>query len=335
MSSKNIIRIFLNTLLGVLLITVWLHFVDIGKIFKTISQVEPVKIVPILFFMALSPVIRAVRLKVFLAPIKKIALKDLIFLNGVAMLLNFLIPIRAGEIAKGIYLNSEYKLNLGKSLLWIFLDRFVDFLVVLTLATLLFFVVPSNLPGYFVEVLIIIFAVAAVMTYLMVYNANFSRKIFNFLRFLLIINSLKIYFERVSEFFIDSFSILRRHPGELAWLFFITVLAYLADAFIWFFVFVSLGNPQGLITMYLAQLLTALAYLIPAAPGYVGSAEASGSLVFSGVLGLNLDLASSAVVFLHMITLSFVIIYGVISLYSLKINLGVILRKALKKEAEV
>src|SRR3989344_6047956 len=128
------VKIIFNAFLGLVLIIIWSRFVDLGQIASTLSRVNLLFLGPIFFFMILSPVTRAIRLKIFLSEVKKIPLLDLIFLNGAAQMLNFFIPIRAGEIAKGVYLNTRYKLNLGKSVIWIFLDRFVDFLAVLLLA---------------------------------------------------------------------------------------------------------------------------------------------------------------------------------------------------------
>ena len=84
--------------------------------------------------------------------------------------------------------------------------------------------------------------------------------------------------------------------------------------------------------MYLGQLLSALTYLIPAAPGYIGSAEASGLLIFSGIFGINTNLASSMTVLFHIASGVFVLFYGLISVFSLKLDLRLILKKALKKD---
>ena len=83
--------------------------------------------------------------------------------------------------------------------------------------------------------------------------------------------------------------------------------------------------------MYFGQLLSALTYLIPAAPGYVGSAEASGSLILSGILGIDNNLASAMIVLTHVSTAIFVIIYGLVSIFNLKIDLGFILKKTFKR----
>lgn len=324
-------KILFNTILGLVLIFIWSRFVNLQQIFATMSKANPVYLIPVTLAMFLSPAIRAVRLKIFFAEIKKIKLLDLIFLNGAAMMLNFFIPIRAGEIIKGVYLNSNYQLPLGKSVIWIFMDRFVDFLAVLMLATILFFVVPTALSIKFIIILTIILVSALILTYLMVFKAHFAKKLFNFLRHLLIVNSIKIYFDRFSLFILESFSILNRHPKDLALMMAVTVLAYAADALIWYFSFMALGGNFSFLKMYLAQLLSALTYLIPAAPGYVGSAEASGLLVLSGVFGISPNLASAMVVLFHIASAIFVLVFGLISIYNLKINVGSLLKRALKR----
>lgn len=326
------LKIIVNTAVGVVLTLIWFRFVDIGQIFVTLSKVNFLNLLPVILFMLLSPIIRAIRLKIFLSEIKKIPLLDLIFLNGVAMMLNFYIPIRAGEIAKGVYLNTRFALPLAKSIIWVILDRFIDFLVVLILAALLLLFIPTSLNINVITAITIILTLALTLTYLTIFQANFVRKIVNFLRHMLIINSIKIYFERFTNFILESLSILRRHPKELLLLGLVTVLGYAMDAFIWYFIFVSLGAPQDFLKMYLGQLLSALTYLIPAAPGYVGSAEASGLLILSGVFGIGANLASAMIVLFHILSALFVLIFGMISVFSLKIDLGLILKKALRKE---
>jgi len=331
LSTRNLLKILFNTIIGVALILIWLRFVNIREIFTAISQVNPVLLLPMILFMFLSAFLRAARLKIFLSEIKKMPLLELIFLNGFAMMLNFFIPIRAGEIAKGVYLNTKYGLNLGRSVIWIFLDRFVDFLVVLILAATLLFIIPTSLNITFIIIITIIFFIGLFLTFLMVYKALFAKKLFKFLSHLLIEKHVKIYFERFSGFILEAFVVLKRHPRDLMLMILITVLAYAADGAIWYFTFLALGHGQNFINMYLGQLLSALTYLIPAAPGYIGSAEASGLVILSGVFGMDPNLASSMTVLFHITSAIFVLIFGLISIFSLKIDLGVIFKKALNR----
>lgn len=329
---KILVKILLNTLLGIVLILVWLRFVNINQILTTLATTRVVFLLPMFFFMLLSPVIRALRLKIFLSNIKKVSGLNLIFLNGVAQMLNYFIPIRGGEIAKGIYLSSTYDLPMGKSLVWIFLDRFVDFLVVVVLAIGLFFVIPTSLNIMFITIIIIIIFISFILIYLMTFQVSLAKKIFSFLSTLLILPIIKRYFDRLYLFLIDSFTVFKRHPAELVLLFLISMMAYAADAAIWYFTFLALSSSQSFLKLYLGQLISALTYLIPAAPGYVGSAEASGLLVLSGVLGVNANLASAMIVLFHIATALFIIIFGLISVFSLKIDLNLIFQKILRSD---
>ncbi len=331
LSTRNLLKVLLNTVIGAILVLIWLRFVNIREIFAAFSKINPFVVIPVFAFMFLSAFLRAVRLKIFFSEIKKIPLKDLVLLNGLAQMLNFFIPIRAGEVAKGVYLNTRFNLSLGKSVIWIFLDRFVDFLVVLILAAGFFFLVPTSLSIAFIIIIMIIFFIGLFLTYLMIYRTSSAKKLFKLLSHLLVEKHIKIYFERFSQFLLDSFSVLRRHPKDLGFMMGITILAYAADGAIWYFTFLSLGTIQPFVKMYLGQLLSALTYLIPAAPGYIGSAEASGLVILSGVFGMDPNLASSMIVLFHILSALFVLIFGLISIYSLKINLGIILKKALKR----
>lgn len=326
------IKLIFNTILGLCLIFIWSRFVNPEEIFFSISKVNPTYLIPVFFFMLLSPILRSIRLQIFLSEIKKIKLMDLIFLNGVAVMLNFFIPIRAGEVAKGVYLHTNYGLPMGKAVIWVFLDRFLDFLTVLLLATFLVLIVPTNLPQNFITTSIITFGAALFITYLAIYQANISKKLARFLSHLLIEKHIKRYFDKFSNFILDSFTILRRHPKDLFLMIIVTVLSYAADGAVWYFIFIALGFNFDFLKMFLGQLLSALTYLIPAAPGYVGSAEASGLLILSGVFGIDNNLASAMIVLFHILIAIFVLVFGIISIYNLKINLGYILRKALKKE---
>lgn len=325
------LKIIFNTLIGIILLFIWSRFVDLAQIAVGLSKINLVYLIPVFFFMLLSPAIRAIRLKIFLAEVKKIPLLDLFFLNGAAMMLNFFIPIRAGEIAKGVYLNARYQLNLGKSVIWIFLDRFVDFLAVLLLSAILLTIVPTKLPQTFELTIALIFAVILIITYLAVFQIDFAKKLVNFLIPLFIFKTIKIYFERLSHFILQSFSILNRHPKDLILMIFLTILAYGADAVIWYFTFIAIGADQNFFKMYLGQLLSALSYLVPAAPGYIGSAEASGLLILSGVFGIDFNLASTMTVLFHILSALFVLGFGLISIFFLKLDLGLILKKALKR----
>lgn len=326
-SLKIITRITINTLIGIILVFVWLKFVNLEEILKTLSKVNPISLIPIFFFFILANAIRSLKLKIFLQSVKNLSFREIFFINGVAIMLNFLIPIRAGEAAKGVYLSQNYNLPMAKSLVWIFLDRFIDFVVVFIAAAVMLTIIPTNLGLNIIYLSSFLAVILLTMLYLIVYRQSLAKKIFDFGEALLILPSLKKICHKITGFFLETFQVLKRSPKDLFYIFALSVLAYFSDAAIWVYSFAAIGISEDLLKMFLAQLLSALTYLIPAAPGYVGSAEASGLLIFSGVFGIDANIASSMIVLFHMCAAVFVIAFGFISLQAINFDLSIVWSK--------
>ena len=79
-------------------------------------------------------------------------------------------------------------------------------------------------------------------------------------------------------------------------------------------------------------MLNSLTFLIPAAPGYVGSAEAAGLAVFTYGLGYDKIYVSASTVIFHALSLIYILSSGIYGLYALKFNLGLVWKKVLRKE---
>ncbi len=327
---KNVLKIVINMMIGVVLVLVWLRFVDLKEIIKQLQAVNLIFVWPAFVCFFLSICIRSYKLKLFMSKVAKIPLKDIVFLTGAAMLFNYLIPIRAGEVLKGIYLGSNYHLSLSKSVIWIFLDRFIDFLTVLIVSAILLFFIPTALSWDFIKIIVFIFAGVIALSFVMVYQPNLIKSLYNYLSFLLLFKSIKVKVNKLLDYLLESFLILKRSSKELLGLMLLSIIAYAADAGIIFFCALAVNYRLSFGAAYLSQLLSALTYLVPAGPGYVGSAEASGLLVFSGVLGIDPNIASAITVLLHIVNVIWIIIFGMISIYFLKIQPRAIFGKIFK-----
>ncbi|MDO8618911.1 MAG: lysylphosphatidylglycerol synthase transmembrane domain-containing protein [Candidatus Daviesbacteria bacterium] len=332
-SRTFLLKILFNTFIGVIAVFVWLKFVNLSDIKTILVGVKPQYLILILFTIWLAISFRAFRLKFFLSPLHKIRLREILWLNGVSIMLNFLIPIRGGDITRGIYLSRTYHIPVQRSLTWVFLDHFIDFLVLLLLTPPLLLLVPNNLGGNVGMIAIGISGVMLIVAYLMIFQASFAKILLEFATNFLIFDIFKKHFRKFYIHMLDSFMILKRSSHELIFLVFITIMAYLADGLTLYFTFLSVGIHISYIESFLAQFLSALTYLVPAAPGYVGSAEASGLIVFSAVLGINQNLASAASLVFHGSLAIFAIVYGIFCLQALDLNPFVLLKRV-SKEAD-
>lgn len=293
------------------MILIWLKLVNLSEVLKTLSSIKLVYLSAFLVFFVLSGFLRATRLKLLLKRFS-FPLKDLFFLNFLSQFLSFAIPIRAGEIAKGVYLSSNPKIPFTQGLLFSFLDRFIDFWVNILTLSLMFLFIPIGVPGkvrVFISVLLIGFSAA---TILILATQNLVKKIVPFW---------------FAHSIIDGFDVFRRPPMELFELLALSVLAAVSDAMILYFILLSLGVNLGFIKTLISNLLFALTFLIPAAPGYVGNIEVGIVAILSGIMKLPVNLSSGAALVAHVLNLLIVPLVGLVSLYVLKFDLKLVWRK--------
>src|SRR3989344_4661089 len=287
MNLKLIIRIGINTLIGGVLIYLWFKFVDVKEVFKAISGVSPLAVGVAFTAMVLSGLSKAVRLYILVSGEYKIPLLKIIYLNMLSQLLSFTIPIRAGEIAKGVYLSTEYKIPIAKSIVLIFLDRFLDFWMVIVLTFLLLFLIPTNLPANFTPVLAAAGIIFSAVVLSVVFLPEFFRKLVKFFSNFLVINVLKKFFVKFAEFVIESVQLLKGGVKRNSLLGLFTFLGILFEGFAWFSLLSFYIARVDFFKALLGSMLNALTFLIPSAPGYVGSAEAAGLAVFTFGLGFD------------------------------------------------
>lgn len=324
------LRISLNTFLGVVLVLVWLRFVNLQEVIATLKTVKPNFLILFFFFVLVSTVFRGLRLKLLLNEVK-VPVINMVALGFVSQLLSFFIPIRAGEITKSVYLSTQYTLPFGKTVVWVFIDRFLDFFGVLLLIVMLLPLVPSKLGEGVWLVGVMGLAGVVGVALLSIYSQSKAQQFFLFCSKFLIFKKVKEMFLKLANTVIEGFLVLRRDRREIGGLIGLTILSLISDSLIWFFMFLSLGENIGLLTAVLGTQLSALTFLIPAAPGYVGSLEASSLAVWSLSLNVSSQLASAVAVLFHILTVVALLIFGFISIYFLKFDLGLVWKK-IKRE---
>lgn len=329
--GKIIFRILANTIFGVILVFIWTRFVNLEEIARILQRVE-IRFALLFFaFFIFSGLLRALRLKLLLGKFK-LPFKDVLMLNLLCQFLSFMIPIRAGEITKSAYLTSQFDLPLGKSLIWVFVDRFFDFWAVLLVIAVFLPFISTTLPESSVRLIPVLFLGLTLVFVVAVVSESFFKNITNRMARYLVFDKLRNIFIRITHTVIEGVGVLRRPTKETAVLLLITLLATLSDAAIWMTVLMALGVNLGVFKVILGTALTALTFLVPAAPGYVGSAEAAGLAIFSGVLGVEANLASAVVVFFHILTVVVILVGGIASLYLLKFDLKFVWKKLRKQE---
>lgn len=325
-----LLRILFNSALGIVLIFLWTKFVNLETTVQILKGVQVQYGLIFILFFALSGTLRAFRLKLLLKNYH-IPFKDIVMLNFVSQFLSFFIPIRAGEIAKSVYFTSQFSLPLGKTITWVFIDRTLDFTCMLALLVIFLPITITNLPSNFVYLIMIILIIFILFLTISVKNENFLKKITVFLSSFLVVGTIKKWFVSFTHTIIEGAGILRRHPLEIIPLILLTIVALAFDSFAWILIFTSFNFSININQSVLGNSLLAFTFLIPSAPGYVGSAEAAGLAIFSGILGLGNNLVSAGTVLFHILTAVAILILGTTSLYFLKFDLNLVWKKIRKE----
>ncbi len=330
MSKKILLRIFINTLIGIILIFIWLKLVNINEILDLIKKASPQALLSALFLMIASGISKALRLNLLLREYKIPSLK-VIYLTFLSQFLSFAIPIRAGEITKGVYLSTHYNIPFSKALIWIFLDRFLDFWMVIVLSLILLVLIPTSLAANLITLLILLVIIFTLAILLIILVPGLLRRFVSFFIVFLVFKKLKNFVTQLSGFIIDCIYLLKQGFKLNFFIFSLTFLATVLEAGAWFVLFKQFIDAE-FPRILLGSMLNALTFLIPAAPGYAGSAEAAGLAVFSYGLGIDKNIASAVTVMLHGINLVYLLATGIPALYLLKFSLNLVWKKVLKKD---
>lgn len=330
--AKTLIRIVINTLIGVVLIYFWLKLVNIDEVLRALESFNPGVLIPCVLFMAVATILKAIRFKVLLNTAVKVPLSKIINLTFLSQLLSFTIPVRLGEVAKGVYLSTDYGLHFGRAVVWVFLDRFLDFWAVLALSLVLLLIVPTGLPQSLTYTLFAGVLAASAVVILIVLKPEFFKKLISYLSHLMLLKSLKDKFIKLGFFLIDCFSLLKGSNQRNLGIFSLTVAGTFFEGLSWYVILIAFIPGLSVLKAWLGSMLNSMTFIIPAAPGYVGSAEAAGLAVFSYGLGLDKTFVSAGTIVIHALSLVYILGTGIFGLYALKFNLGLVWKKLLRKD---
>lgn len=330
MSRSNLLKIFINSALGLVLVFVWLKLVNLQDILQSLRNAD-FRILSLLILTFISAtVLRAWRLQILLRRYP-LSIRRLTSLNFLSQFLSFIIPIRAGEIAKSIYLHTHADIPLNRVVIWILIDRFLDFWTVLLLLVVLFPLVHLSLPIQIYWLIIGVFLGFTFAAVVILISAKRARKLLEKFIFILYIKRIQSIILNLADQIIDGFSLVRQNLSDLPKLILITITALAIEALAWWIIFFSLDVTIPPLETLMTSLLSMLTFLVPSAPGYIGSAEGYGLAVFGGVLGLGPNIASAGVVLYHLSLMILLPASGLYGLYSLKFNLKLVWQKLQRK----
>lgn len=299
------VKITLGLLVGIGLLFLVSRFVDLPTTIQVLKQnlTTPRGIVfallsGVAFLVAFS--IRGVRWKLFINPIGKISTFKAIQLFLVGIFLNFLLPIRGGEVAKSLMLKRIANIPVSKSLPTVAMDKALDLLPALFIMAIVPFLgirmdiklwlVLATVGGLLIGLIFFVFLAAWKRTAAI----HLLQKMTGLLP-----KSIGGKIEGFATGFVDSLLAAASQPKIFIPAVLLTCVAIIFDGLFAMLAFWTVGFQISFGTAIFGYTVYNMFYILPTPPGQVGSNEAVGLLVFAGLLHLPADKVTAMFVFSH------------------------------------
>ncbi|MDA3813004.1 MAG: lysylphosphatidylglycerol synthase transmembrane domain-containing protein [Candidatus Cloacimonetes bacterium] len=331
--KKNGLNWIVGIALGAIFLVAWIRIVDWQEFLSYFHEFDLKMVLIFSLFYVLAYFLRSLRWRIILKPIYRMGLMESfsIFMSG--MLINYLIPIRAGEIAKSVILKTKEKVKISDSLPSIFIDKLTDLFPIIFIMILIPLVSVKLNSALYIIISLLFFIFLLFIGFLF-FAVNHKTKAIRILTFILrfLPKKYRKIFEGFFINFVDGMAIMSGRFAENCLVYLLTLLAVFSEAIYIYAVFRAFGSDVSYIKILFGYTLMNLTYILPTPPAQIGSNQFMWVLIFSFALGVNENLTSAAVTFSHLLTSIWIFLIGGISLIALKINLNQLLQNNNKKD---
>jgi uncharacterized protein (TIRG00374 family) len=123
---KTKFSIFAGILLGVFFLYLAFKNIDFSGLIKSISRINILYLVPFLIFVIAELLVRSLRWKLLLKPSKDIKVFDTFKLEAIGLGLNNILPLRLGELVRGVFCGRIFQIPVMTVLSTILVERGLD-----------------------------------------------------------------------------------------------------------------------------------------------------------------------------------------------------------------
>jgi uncharacterized protein (TIRG00374 family) len=312
-----------------LLVLTFLHLVNVGTVSRRLEHLNIGVALLCGATFLLAYVVRAMRWRCLLLP-RRVSIRRAAAIYQIAIFINWLLPVRGGEVAMSLLLRRSDGIPVSESLAAVSMDKAMDLVPAAGLLALLPF---SGLHLSRPLWLVLLGTMAAVSLgagFLALAAWRRDQAIALLARPLemLLRGSAR---DRVLPFvsgFIGTLMTLFRRPRILLIAALCTAAALALDALFCLLAFLAVGVAVSPLIVLFGYTLFNLSFVLPSPPGQVGSNELIGLLIFSGVFRVSRTGVGAMFVFSHPWTGFLMACSGLACLSAMSLNLRSTLRLA-------
>jgi uncharacterized protein (TIRG00374 family) len=301
----SVVKVTLGLLVGIGLLFLVSRFVNVLTILSVLHKnletprgIALALLSGVAFLLAWS--VRGMRWKLFLNPVGKVSTLKAIELYQVGVFLNFLLPIRGGEVAKCFMLKRSANIAVSKSLPTVAMDKALDLMPALFIMA----IVPLLGVQMDIKLWVVLGFVGGTLVSLLFFVVLAAWKRDAAIDLLQKLTGLlpKAIAGKIKGFatgFVDSLLMGASQPKIFIPAILLTCVAVIFDSLFAMLAFWTIGFPISFGTAIFGYTIYNMFYILPTPPGQVGSNEAVGLLVFGGLLHLPAPQVTAMFVFSH------------------------------------
>ncbi len=302
--------------IGLLMLSAWLYFFDFNALKDNLMNLNVGYVLLSLLSYVLAYFVRSLRWNQLLIPTKKVKVKETYLWSLAGNFVNYLIPIRAGELAKAIIAKRNSNIAIASSLPSIFIDKFFDtigiFIILIMIPFLHIQVVPAL--NWLITVLLIVFTLGILILIGAIVAEDKLIKLLHKCFYFIPEKYQNKVFDFI-ELFVKGTAIFKEHSGILIKVIFFTALGIILDGIYFYLMFKAFGFINvSLSFIFFGYTLLNLSYILPQPPAQLGSNEWLMTLIFVTGMGMNLGEASSLMAFAHIATGIIVSLLGILAM---------------------
>jgi uncharacterized protein (TIRG00374 family) len=317
-----IVRAACGLAFGGVLAFAFVRLVNVSSVLHRLAHLSvlPAVLCGVAFLAAYG--VRALRWRTLL-PAPRPSVKRVVAIYQVATFLNWMLPIRGGEIAKCLLLRRSDGVAVSRTLATVGVDKTMDLLPAVVLLAVLPFVRLRLGPALWVLLLMALGGVvigAGLVAVTARRREHVVRLLARMSRAVLPRRSHAMIWPFI-ERFLDTLVGLFRHPRLLCIAGVYTAGAVALDSAFCLLAFRAVGVHAALPVILYGYTFYNLAFILPTPPGQVGSNELVGLLIFSGIFRLGRSGVAAMFVFSHPWTAVLMTASGLLCLSALGLSL--------------
>ncbi len=303
MNKRKVISLILGSIAGVLLLYFWWTHISLQELAYYFARLNPWWVVLASVVYLSAYFVRSVRWNILLSQNIKIPLRRSWLYSMAANLMNYMIPIRAGELVKAWFVKSNHGQAIALTLPSVFIDKTFDTLAILAVILLIpFLAIKLTVP---LIVLLILLALVFVVSLSIIFAAAWHKeRTAGILKFFFkwLPERIRIKVNGFLQLFVEGLNIFEHHPLKLVAAALLTIVGIALDALYFYLLFVAFRLSFPFLLTLFGYTLINMSYALPQPPAQLGSNEWMMIVVFSLGFGLTKSEASAIMAFAHVLT---------------------------------